>query len=145
MIVKSILLAPTLAFSLSLNAADTGAEIKKLLATQAAAWNRGDVAAFCAVYVEDALFLTPTGMTRGRREVLARYQKRYPDAAARGTLSFEVLEVRVMPPAAKTPASASVAARWKLSYADKPEASGLTLLVLVPAGGSWKILQDASM
>ena len=38
----------------------------------------------------------------------------------------------------------SVLARWTLAYADKPEATGLTLLVLRPRGDSWEIVQDAS-
>ena len=74
-------------------------EARTLLETQAAAWNRGDLEAFCAVYADDALFLTAFGLTKGRAEVLARYKARYPDAAARGTLSFEVLTVDVLDPA----------------------------------------------
>ena len=73
--------------------ADVASRARMLLETQAAAWNRGDLEAFCSVYAEDALFLTAFGLTKGRAEVLARYRARYPDAAARGTLSFEVLSV----------------------------------------------------
>ena len=76
------------------------AEARALLEAQAAAWNRGDLDAFCAVYAEDALFATAFGLTKGRAEVLARYRTRYPDADARGTLSFEVLSVDVLAPAA---------------------------------------------
>ena len=32
-------------------------------------------------------------ITKGRAEVLARYKKRYPDAAARGTLTLEPLDL----------------------------------------------------
>ena len=67
-------------------AAEARLEIATLLETQAAAWNRGDLEAFCAVYAEQASFASPTGLTRGREAVLARYRTRYPDAAARGTL-----------------------------------------------------------
>ena len=59
-------------------------EARTLLETQAAAWNRGDLDAFCGLYAEDALFATAFGLTKGRAEVLARYKARYPDAAARG-------------------------------------------------------------
>ena len=63
-----------------------------MLQTQAAAWNRGDLEAFCSVYAADAAFASPSGLTRGRDAVLARYRTKYPDAAARGTLSFAIEE-----------------------------------------------------
>ncbi len=74
------------------------AEARRLLETQAEAWNRGDLEAFCSVYADDALFLTASGLTKGRSEVLARYKARYPDAETRGTLSFEVLNADVLGP-----------------------------------------------
>jgi len=131
------------------------AAVTTLLETQAAAWNRGDLAAFCRVYAEDAAFVAPTGLTRGRDAVLARYRTRYPDAAARGTLSFEIVEVRPADGLEPDPFggiapggvySVSLVAKWRLTYPGKPDASGLTLLVLRPAGPStWEIVQDASM
>jgi uncharacterized protein (TIGR02246 family) len=109
-----------------------------LLETQAAAWSRGDLDAFAAVYAEDALFLSPSGTTRGRSELVERYRRRYPDAAAMGRLTLEVIEVRA---GADT---AGVAARWTLSYADRPDATGLTLLVFRKSADGWQIVQDAS-
>ena len=94
--------------------------------------------AFASVYAEDALFLSPSGTTRGRAELVERYRRRYPDAAAMGRLTLEVLEVRA---GADT---AGVAARWTLSYADRPEATGLTLLVFRKTAAGWQIVQDAS-
>ena len=35
-----------------------------LLDTQAAAWNAGDFEAFCAVYAEDATYVSETGVVR---------------------------------------------------------------------------------
>lgn len=112
---------------------------KAFLTEQAAAWNKGDLDAFAASYADDATFLTPTGLTRGRDQVLARYKKRYPDKAAMGTLTFEFLDARV------SPGSVSVMAKWNLSYPNKPSASGHTLVVLQPRGSSWMVVQDASM
>ena len=120
------------------------AEIEKAIAAvidrQVQAWNRGDVEAFVSVYAEDAVFVSPTGLTRGRQAVLDRYRKRYPDKAAMGTLALEIVETRVAATGA-----ASVVARWSLAYPDKPAASGLTLLVLHRSGDRWLIVQDASM
>ncbi len=121
------------------------AEAVTVLQTQVAAWNRGDLAAFCEVYVEDATFLSPSGITRGRQAVLDRYRKRYPDKAAMGTLTLDPIETRPLSPPDSGPVLAvSIAARWTLSYPDKPEASGLTLLVLRHVGARWQIVQDAS-
>lgn len=127
--------------------AGTAAAARSLLETQAAAWNGGDLEAFCSVYADDALFVTATGLTKGREEVLARYRSRYPDAAARGTLSFEVLAVDVLAGGAwKDPSEAiAVVARWKISRHQEPDAAGLTLLNLVRTPAGWRIVHDASM
>lgn len=129
-------------------------QVIELLNTQAAAWNRGDFEAFCSIYADDTLFISPSGLTRGRAAVEARYRAKYPDAARRGTLTFEIIETRPVtgveftPPGDARPSRVhgiSVVARWTLSYPGKPAAAGLTLLNLVPNGSSWSIVQDASM
>jgi peptidoglycan/xylan/chitin deacetylase (PgdA/CDA1 family)/ketosteroid isomerase-like protein len=129
-------------------------EVVAHLDSQSAAWNRGDLEGFCAGYEEDALFLTPNGTTRGRHRILERYRERYVDRDAMGRLSFEILEIR---PAQGVEISllgdsrpgrvhaVSVAARWKLSYADREEASGLTMLFLRRHGDGWLIAHDTSM
>ena len=113
---------------------------------QVAAWNRADLDAFCAVYAEDALFLSPSGVTQGRTAVRERYGKKYgADKAGMGTLAIEPIEARAFPadPSAK---SVSVAAKWTLTWPGKPAASGHTLIVFRPrGGGSWELVQDASM
>ena len=122
------------------NAAAPDVEIRTLLRDQAAAWNRGDLVAFCAVYADDATFLSPSGLTKGRQAVLDRYRKKYVDKAGMGTLILDVQEVRAL-----QPASASVVARWALAWPDKPKAEGLTLIVLTLTPDGWRIVQDASM
>jgi peptidoglycan/xylan/chitin deacetylase (PgdA/CDA1 family)/ketosteroid isomerase-like protein len=132
-------------------------EVRTMIRTQVEAWNRGDVEAFTSGYAEDAAFLSPSGLTRGRAEVLARYRKRYPDRKAMGRLSLEPIEMR---PAAGTEFTelggarpsrvhgVSVAARWEISYPDEPgkaPASGLTLIVFRRTLTGWEIVQDASM
>ncbi|MCK6545982.1 SgcJ/EcaC family oxidoreductase [Myxococcota bacterium] len=129
-------------------------EVRALLETQAAAWNRGDHAAFCDVYADDASFISPSGLTSGRAAVLARYRKKYPDARAMGKLKLEVIEERAAKGTEITnlddaiPSrvhAVSVVARWTLEYPDKPAATGLTQLVLHRRGEGWMIVQDASM
>jgi len=130
------------------------AEVTTLLEDKAAAWNRGDLERFAAAYADDAVLVSPAGLTRGRDEILARYRKRYPDEAARGTLSFEILDVRyatspkdatrrktATPPPVR---GVTVLAKWKLARDEAP-AEGHTLLVFLPKErGGWVIAQDAS-
>ena len=121
------------------SAQDSAREASAVLDAQIAAWNRGDLEAFCALYTEDAVFASTTGLHRGRQAVLERYRKRYPDRAAMGTLVFEKEDVRA------TADAVSIVARWRLSYRDKPEASGLTLVVMRRTPDGWRLVQDASM
>ena len=115
-------------------------ELKALLDGQAAAWSRGDLDTFCAGYADDATFISPSGLTKGRQAVLDRYRKKYVDKAGMGTLSLEIVEVR-----GEAAPYASVVARWTLTWPDKPKAEGLTLIVFQKTRDGWRIVQDASM
>ena len=127
--------------SWSAPAEDAASSIRARLEADAAAWNRGDLDAFCAAYVEDAVFVTPNGITHGRQAVLDRYRAKYKDKAGMGSLTLEVLETRELAPGT----SASAVARWTLTWPDKPQASGFTLLVFRKSTDGWRIVQDASM
>ena len=129
-------------------------EVGALLAKQAADWTAGDLDAFTSVYTDDALFVAGSGLTRGRAAVLDRYRQRYPDRAAMGALSFEIVEVRdlwgpeITPLGDATPGNihaVSVVARWSLRKEAGEPASGLTLLVLRKVLGAWRIVHDASL
>lgn len=122
-------------------ASNPRAEVLALFEQSARDWSRGDIDAFCAVYAVDALFISPSGITRGRQAVLERYKQRYPGTTAMGTLSFDVLEARVAPGGS----AVTVAARWHLTYAIKPPVSGLTLIVWHRTPAGWRLVQDASM
>ncbi|MBL8915754.1 MAG: nuclear transport factor 2 family protein [Archangium sp.] len=127
------------ALSLALAAADGGHEVLALIEKQSAAWTRGDLDAFCSVYADDAVFVSPSGVTKGRAEVLARYKKKYPTPAAMGKLTLTPIDVR------STADQVSVSAKWTLEYPDKPAATGHTVVVFVRKGTSWLIVHDASM
>jgi peptidoglycan-N-acetylglucosamine deacetylase len=129
-------------------------QVAALLARQAEAWSRGDLDAFCSVYADDAVFVSPGGVTRGRQAVLERYQARYPDRRAMGALRLEVLELRslwgpevsllgdALPGAVH---GATVTARWTIESDGGSKAEGLTLLVLHRSGDTWRVVSDASM
>jgi peptidoglycan/xylan/chitin deacetylase (PgdA/CDA1 family)/ketosteroid isomerase-like protein len=128
--------------------------VRRLLNAQAEAWSRGDVEAFCSVYAEDAAFVSASGLTSGRQQVVERYRRRYPDREAMGTLALDLLEMRtawgteVSLLGDAVPSrihSVSVVARWTLRRAGQADASGLTLIVLRPHREGWQIVQDASM
>lgn len=127
------------ALSLALAATDGGHEVLTMLDRQAAAWSKGDLDGFCAIYADDAVFVSPSGVTRGRAEVLARYKKKYPTAAAMGKLTLAPVDVRA------TGEAVSVAAKWTLEYPDKPAATGHTVVIFVRRNGVWQIVHDASM
>ncbi len=133
-------------------------EIETLIERQVGAWNRGDLEGFCADYTEDTIFISPSGRSQGREQVLERYRKRYPDRSAQGTLSIDVLdfkghdgtEVSMLGDARPSRIhSVSVVGRWTLEHPDdtsRETATGLTLLVFERTqDGSWKIVRDASM
>ena len=114
-------------------------ELKALLQAQAKQWSAGDLEGFCAHYAEDCLFLSPGGPTRGRKDVLDRYKKKYVDKAAMGTLTLEVLD------ASTSDTMASVAMAWMLSYTDRGKLTGFSLIALEKIEKRWRIVHDASM
>lgn len=121
-------------------------QITSTLDRQVAAWNRGDLEAFCAVYAPDATFVSPKGVKRGRDTVLAGYRERYPDHAAMGTLKLEAIDTRTVEwgLARGRAYTASLVGRFTLTFPDREPVQGWTLLVLQRQGGVWQIVQDAS-
>lgn len=116
------------------------AAIRKLLQTQTEAWNRGDLEGFMQTYWQsDSLtFIGKHGVTRGWQQTLDNYKKGYPDKAAMGTLSFDMIQIKKL--------SADyyyVTGGWKLQRAaDAP--SGYYTLLLQKIKGVWKIVSDHS-
>jgi ketosteroid isomerase-like protein len=117
------------------------AAIRAVLAAQAAAWNRGDVAAYMAAGYWDSnslMFLSATGPTVGYAATLARYRLRYPTAERMGKLHFELIRVDLL-----SPTSAFVAGRWTLQRAQDAPAGVFTLLWR-RINGRWVIVVDHS-
>lgn len=112
-------------------------EAQALLDVQAAAWNRGDLRGFMAAYRrgDELTFLGARGLVRGFDRVLAGYERGYPDAAARGTLSFELVEVRPLGTDA-----ALVLGRFRLQRTEPAE--GWFTLVLERTAQGVKITHD---
>lgn len=112
--------------------------IRAVLATQQAAWNRGDIPAFLEGYWNspELTFSGSDGIVRGYEGLLERYRKNYPDAAAMGKLDFSDLEVRVL-----GADSALVLGRWHLKRASG-DIGGVFTLVFCRFIAGWRIIHD---
>ena len=114
--------------------------ILKLLDTQTAAWNKGDLQGFMKGYWEnDSLrFIGKSGITYGWNNTLANYKRGYPDTAAMGKLQFTILVVKKL-----SPRYYEVVGKWYLKRSIG-DASGHYTLLLRKIKGSWVIVSDHS-
>ena len=69
--------------------------ILAIMAAQEACWNKGDLQCFMKGYWEsdELKFIGKSGITYGWDATLERYKKSYPDKAAMGKLTFDILHV----------------------------------------------------
>jgi uncharacterized protein (TIGR02246 family) len=114
--------------------------IRKVLADQVTAWNRGDISAFMQGYKNspDTTFIGKT-VQRGWQQVLERYQRSYPTKEAMGTLDFSDLQVRML-----GPDHAVVTGRFHLARSPSAggDVSGVFSLVWEKTDQGWKIILD---
>ena len=137
---KTIVLLLTLLCSSALCAQNDETAIRSLLAQQTTAWNRGDLESFMQTYwkSDSLMFVGKNGVTRGWQPTLDNYKRGYPDKAAMGQLSFNLLELR--------PLSGDhyfVVGKWMLQRT-AGNLSGHFSLLLRKTGGEWKIVADHS-
>jgi uncharacterized protein (TIGR02246 family) len=123
-----------------LPAQTTGQSIHRLLDTQVAAWNRGDISAFMQGYANspDTTFVGKT-VQHGYQAVLDRYRKNFPDQAAMGRLTFTDLQIRPLGPACAVATGRFHLAR---SPASGGPAQGIFSLVFIRTHAGWKITLD---
>ena len=114
------------------------AAVRAVLESQAAAWNRGDVAGYMEGYAkeETTTFVSGDTVTRGWQTVLERYKARYDTREKMGTLAFTELELK---PLSEFYFMAS--GRWQLTRAaDTPH--GRFTLILRRTSAGWRIVHD---
>lgn len=113
--------------------------IKDVLNDQTDAWNRGDIEDFMLGYwqSDELTFEAPDSVTKGWRATLERYQRRYPNRAAMGTLTFSNLVVDVT-----AADEATVTGRFHLKRDPLPDASGHFVLTLRKFVEGWRIVRD---
>ena len=118
----------------------TEVAVREVLRVQQTAWNRGDVEGFMSGYdASDSTTFVGTTITRGYRQVLENYHRRYPTKEKMGQLTFSAIEV--MPLGAEY---ASVLGKWHL---DRPreaggDVGGFFTLLFRKTEKDWKIVLD---
>lgn len=113
-------------------------DVRKVLDTQVAAWNNGDIEGFMKGYWNSPqmTFVSGNNVTKGWQPTLDRYKKSYDSRAKMGVLSFSDLEITVT-----SKDSAVVLGRFTLVRdADKP--TGMFTLNFRKFKDGWKIILD---
>lgn len=113
--------------------------IRAVLATQQAAWNRGDLDAFMAGYAksQDLVFTSGGKIRRGWQDTYDKYRAKYgSDRSTMGQLAFELVSIQSL-----GADGAIVLGRWKLT--DTPVAGGgVFSLALARTPEGWRIVHD---
>jgi len=114
--------------------------IRTILADQTVQWNKGDIDAFMKGYWnnDSLLFVGKNGPTYGYQKTLSNYKKNYPDAAAMGKLSFEILKVQRL-----STDCYFVLGKWALTRSIG-NVSGAYTLIFRKIKNQWVIVSDHS-
>lgn len=107
----------------------------------AAAWNRGDLDAFMADYIQDGstTFQGSSGLLHGFDAIRERYAPSFEPGAERDSLRFEDFHVRSI-----APSLILVTARYILYRDQETTSSGPFTLVMEQHPDGWKITHDHS-
>jgi uncharacterized protein (TIGR02246 family) len=138
---KTALLCILFSITLSASAQKSDEEkIRRLLTAQTEAWNRGDIEGFMQTYWQNdsLMFIGKSGVTRGWQPTLENYKKGYPDTAAMGRLSFDIITVKKL-----SPEYFFVVGKWMLKRSIG-DISGHYNLLLRKIKGAWVIVADHS-
>lgn len=113
-------------------------EIFSVLQMQENAWNQGDIKAFMQGYwhSDSLVFIGSKGPSYGWQATYEGYLKRYPDRAAMGELSFEILRL-----AGISGEVAMVIGRFYLKR-EAEDLSGIFTLMWKKIEGKWLIISD---
>ncbi len=114
--------------------------ILNIMKNQESCWNKGDLEGFMNGYweSEELKFIGKSGITYGWQATLERYKKSYPDKAAMGKLTFDILHVE-----ATGKKQMLVIGKWHLQR-EKDAPEGHFSLVWRKIGKDWVIIADHS-
>ena len=107
---------------------------------QTESWNRGDIEGFMETYWKNdsLLFIGKNGVRRGWQETLNNYKRGYPDTAAMGKLSFDIIKVEKL-----SSRYYFVVGKWMLTRSIG-NLSGHYNLLMKKIRGKWVIVADHS-
>ncbi len=127
------------ASSRGLESGTAQAEIRNVLDTQVAAWNRGDIDGFMDGYWKspEMRFASGGNIRQGWQAARDAYHAGYPDRAAMGTLTFSDLDIQVL-----SPDRALVFGRWALAATTRDTSDGLFTLVFQRFDDGWRVVHD---
>jgi ketosteroid isomerase-like protein len=114
------------------------AAIRRLMANQVDAWNKGNIDEFMKGYWRDdsLVFIGKAGPSYGYRQALANYKKNYSSADQMGKLFFDLLRVKKL--------SADyyfVIGKWFLKR-KAGDIGGIYTLLFRKINGQWRIVVD---
>lgn len=116
------------------------AAIRQLLHNQTQEWNKGNIEGFMTGYwqSDSLMFIGKNGLKYGYETTLSDYKKSYPDTAAMGKLTFELLHLKKL-----SPKYFFVIGKWHLQRT-AGNLSGSFTLLLQKIKGKWQIIADHS-
>jgi len=138
--IRTLVLLLLLTFISMAQSEDIG--LRKLLDSQTAAWNRGDLVAFMQGYWHspEVTFFSGDTITKGWELTLERYRNKYQSVGKEmGRLSFTDENIQMLGSNA-----ALVTARWHLQMSDGKRLEGLTTLLCKRLPEGWRIVHDHS-
>jgi uncharacterized protein (TIGR02246 family) len=115
----------------------TEARIRETILAQVQAWNDGDLEGFIRHVHQDVVYVTATGVLRGREALYEAYRGDWRDKPG-GRLTAEVEEVL------DHGTVATVVARYWLS-GSRDDRAGWSLLTFVQSPEGWQVLADATL
>jgi ketosteroid isomerase-like protein len=112
--------------------------IRKVLADQTDAWNRGSVADFMKGYWnnDSLIFINPSGIRYGYTTALNNYKKKYNGPDKMGKLFFTLLKINRL-----SPDYCFVIGKWFLKR-KVGDVGGIYTLLFRRIGGRWLIVAD---
>lgn len=117
---------------------DAGQAIRKVMADQAEAWNRGSIEDFMKGYWnnDSLVFVGKSGLTYGYAQTLDNYKKHYDSADKMGKLFFTLLSIREL-----SPGYCFVLGKWLLKR-PAGDVGGTYSLLFRKIAGRWLIVVD---
>jgi ketosteroid isomerase-like protein len=119
-------------------AQDDSNAIKDVMNKQIEAWNNGDIDTFMQTYwkSDSLMFIGSTAPSYGWQTTLENYKKHYPDTAAMGKLSFNLINLKSL-----SPDYYFVIGAWHLTRS-AGNIGGYFTLLFKKINGRWVIVVD---